>query len=233
MYFQIFLIIAAFIIFLFLVFALSNDDFVLLRKNVSTEGLFNLAILTSFFGLFSARFLYVALNPNIKFLNPFVFFLFPYFPGLSLAGGVIGGSFFALFLASRNKMPGVRVLDIFSISFLGSLVFVFFIKFLDLLIFERKFFLLDTLTFASCLIFFSLVIYLFLRSKIKDGASSLFILIFFSILGIGVNAISKDPKLLFFLSKESFVLIPIFLFSIFVLFKKIKLDFKKDLKLKK
>ncbi|MCL5970618.1 MAG: prolipoprotein diacylglyceryl transferase [Patescibacteria group bacterium] len=233
MFFQIFLIILGFFAFLFLVFALSNDDFVLLRKNVSLEDLFNLAILTSFFGLFSARLLYVILNPNMKFLNPFVFLLFPYFPGLSLAGGVIGGSFFALFLALRNKMPGARVLDIFSISFLGSFVFSFFIKFLDILIFQKKVFLPDTLNLIFCLIFFSIVVYFFLRSKIKDGTSALFVLIFFSVLGIGQSAISSDSKLLFFLSKESFVFILIFFFSLFILFKKIKLDFKKDLKLKK
>lgn len=110
----------SFVFFLFTLYAYSRDDFILFRKNIEMEKIFNLAFLVAGAGLFFARFFYVALNFSTLYLNPLAFLLFPYFPGLSLPGGVLGGSLVLIFLLKGKKFPEGRIFDFFIIAFLAS-----------------------------------------------------------------------------------------------------------------
>lgn len=121
MYFLFLILIFCTFIFLFCLYYLIKDDFVLLRKDISVEKVFNLAILASLGTLFFARFGYAVLNPSANFLNPFVFFLFPYFPGLSLVSAVVGGSMIFFLISDFKKMPTGHLFDLFSVSFLSAL----------------------------------------------------------------------------------------------------------------
>ena len=75
---------------LFLIYTLSKEDFILLRKDISMDKLFNFIFLIFIVGLFSSRVIYAIIYSPRMFLNPLLFLLFPYFPGLSLLGGVVG-----------------------------------------------------------------------------------------------------------------------------------------------
>lgn len=111
------------IILLFCLYKLGKDDIVFIRKNVPLEQLFNIALVAVIVGLFTSRLLYVAENPARGFLNPLVFLLFPYFPGLSLVGGVIGGLLYIMYIANRKKLPTLRILDFFSIAIFFAIPF--------------------------------------------------------------------------------------------------------------
>lgn len=116
MHFFILVLLLCFFIFLFSLYVLSHDDFVLLRRDISTDSLFNISLLVSPLSLISARLLYVVTHPSRNFLNPLYFLLFPYFPGLSLLGGVLGAVLFLFLIFRARKMPAARLLDLFSLS---------------------------------------------------------------------------------------------------------------------
>lgn len=116
MQFFIFVLAICFFIFLFVLYSLSKDDFLIIRKDVSLESLFNTAFSVAFVSLFFARFFYVIFNPT-PILKTFLgFMVFPYFPGLSLAGGLIGGLSYLLIHVNYRKMPVGRIFDIFILS---------------------------------------------------------------------------------------------------------------------
>ena len=102
--FFILVLLVCLLLFLGSLYFLASDDLVLLRKDTSLERVFDMALVMTFSSLLSARILYVVLNPGPGFLNPLVFFLFPYFPGLSLTGALIGALFaFFLFMPNTQK----------------------------------------------------------------------------------------------------------------------------------
>src|SRR3989344_2886665 len=109
MQFFIFVLVICLVLFLYRIYHLANDDYVLLTKNITLEDIFNAVFVCSLVSLLFSRFFYVFMNPNPVFLNPLGFLLFPYFPGLSLTGVLIGG-ILALFLYIRiKKFPLGRV----------------------------------------------------------------------------------------------------------------------------
>src|ERR1035437_128302 len=99
------ILLICFFIFLYLLYYLSRDDFVIVRKDISMERIFNLAFLTLIISLFFSRLFFVLEKMDPKLLNPLGFLAIPYFPGLSLIGGILGAGVI-IFLYSRfRKLP--------------------------------------------------------------------------------------------------------------------------------
>ncbi|MDP2649635.1 MAG: prolipoprotein diacylglyceryl transferase, partial [bacterium] len=123
MQFFILVLMVCLFIFLYCVYVLANDDFIFLRRDVTMEKLFNMIFLGAFISLFGSRLFYGFFHAKGILVNPLVFLLIPYFPGLSLLGGVVGAGVYFLFLAKRkeNSLPLGRISDFFSIAFLISL----------------------------------------------------------------------------------------------------------------
>ena len=119
MQFFILVLLVCLFIFLFCVYFLAKDDLILLRKDVSMEKFFNLTFLGTIFCLLSARLFYGIFHATTILLNPIVLLLFPYFPGLSLVGGVIGGAIFFLYLyfVKKKQLALGRMFDFCSIGF--------------------------------------------------------------------------------------------------------------------
>ncbi|OGH15077.1 MAG: hypothetical protein A2860_04745 [Candidatus Levybacteria bacterium RIFCSPHIGHO2_01_FULL_37_33] len=191
-FFIVFLFLGLFIS-LFSVYYLSRDDHIFLRKDVTMEKIFNLAFIVFFGGLFFARVFYGLLYSTKIFLNPLIFFLFPYFPGLSLTGGVIGGIFFLLLISISKNLPIGRIFDVFSISILSC----FSLGYLG-------FFLLSGQNLLSVKPIFLIVVYIvlfyvfikyihqyLLKGILKDGSGGLLFLISFSLISLAVNIIDK------------------------------------------
>lgn len=158
------------IIFLYCLFIFGKDDFLLLRKNISLEQLFSIAIGTFLVALFGARLSFVVTTFNLHYLQPLVFFLFPYFPGLSLSGGIIGGVSYLWYICQRSKVPFPRVFDIYVISFLytfsaGALLVVLGELF-------KTVHLLLPLTGESIvdIIFAGIITHIFLTNDFNDGS---------------------------------------------------------------
>lgn len=167
------------LVFLFSLHILAKEDLIFVRKNVTLEVLFNLAFYTMGIGLLSARIVYIILHFSFGFLNPLVFFLFPYFPGLSLTGGVVGGTVFVL-LYKRKRFPTGRIFDFFAMALLASLPFGFLGY--EILNSMNDLFtgvLLPIIFFIMLIFFVKVLLPLNIRGEVKDGTLGyLFFLIF-------------------------------------------------------
>lgn len=225
MQFFILVLVTCFLIFLFCLYLLANDDFVLLRKDVSTEKVFNIAFLVAIFSLISSRVLFIVLNPSSNFLNPLVFFLFPYFPGLTLTGGAIGGIIAFFILAKRGKFPTARLFDFFSISFLSPMALGFLGYFL---LSKSKFFSfhdigLIVVYLALFVVFLKILLPRLLNGQLKEGTIGIIFLICFSIISLVENLVGRVGKNIFNLGVEDIILFLVLFVSLVFLFRQEKL----------
>lgn len=229
MHFLVLVILFCFFIFLFSLYLLTRDDFVLIRKDITAESAFNITFITLAVSVLSSRSLYIILNPSSDFLNPLVFLLFPYFPGLSLVGGVGGGALFLLLLSKLKKLPFGRLLDFFSISFLSSFPFgivgYFLLSRVNIFTFKPIFLLL--IYIFLFFLFLKILLPNLLNGKFKDGTIGLIFLICFAIISLVGNFIGRVGNLLN-LGLEDLILVimlyasTVFLFRQEKLLKKIK-----------
>lgn len=170
-----------FFVFLYIVYFLSHDDFVILRYDVSMEKIFNAIFLVSISALFFSRLLFIILNPKSIFMSPLGFLLFPYFPGLSLAGGLLGGFLTSLFILKSWSLPFGRIMDFESIGFLAS----FPLGFLGTFFLSHQ---SASLLFYFSAILYSLLLFVFVKfilplslgGKLKDGSLSFLFMSVFS-----------------------------------------------------
>src|SRR4030042_6733147 len=109
MQFSIIVLFICFFFFLYILHSISKDDFIIVRKDIPMEQIFNTAFLTAFVSLFFARFFYIIFNPESIPKTFLGFLALPYFPGLYLAGAVLGGGFFAVLYAGYRKLPAGRI----------------------------------------------------------------------------------------------------------------------------
>ncbi|HYM65085.1 MAG TPA: prolipoprotein diacylglyceryl transferase family protein [Candidatus Sulfotelmatobacter sp.] len=217
MNFIFFVILFCFFIFLYVLYYFAKDDFVIIRKDISLERVFNLAFLTGIIGLLSSRVGFAIFSNNLNYLNPVVFLAFPYFPGFSLTGGIIGMSLFTYFYSSFRKMPVGRIIDLFTMSFITVLPFSFIVIFIISLgktpIFFNIFFLLSLIIY----ILFAKIIYPYAsRGEIKDGSLGLVFLSIFSFLYFIVK-LFLDIKNFSFLETENIALLILLFSSLIIL----------------
>ena len=157
-------------LFLFFVYSLSREDFVLFRKSIPLEKVFNFVFITLAISLFFARVVYVVFHFAPGFLNPLVFFIFPYFPGLSLAGGALGGMLFILLFAQRYKLPTGRIFDIFSLSYVATLPCLYLLEQITLVLQKKHimpFVLMASIVYIALYIFFFRLLE---KNKFIDGS---------------------------------------------------------------
>ncbi len=165
-------------LFLYLVFVYAKDNFILLRKNITLEYLFNISFVGFLIGIISARIVYVLEHLSVKYLNPLVLFLFPYFPGLSVAGGVIGFSVYLFWATKQKKFPFWNIFDIFSLSLFFSFCIGELLVFLTNLILQRTFTLAELVGSGIILLFFVIFSIVYTKSTLKDGSLGFLILSF-------------------------------------------------------
>lgn len=209
----IFVLIFCFVVFLFRLYHLAVDDYVLIKKNITLEDVFNAAFVIALPSLLFARFFYVIFHPAHVFLNPLGFLLFPYYPGLSLSGGILGGAISLFVYASYGKFPKARIFDFFTISLLFSIPFGL-IGFVILSHFTSGIGI-KMLLFAIMFILTS--VYLYPKSsalEIKDGSLSFLFLMFFSLISLLANSIDNPGIRNFIDNKENFLLIALLITSV-------------------
>lgn len=197
-----------FVIFLYIVYILSRDDFVVLRSNTQIDKIFNVAYLSALSSLFSARFFYVLSNPKPIFATPLGFLLFPYFPGLSLISGLLGGYLISVLILKFWKLPIGRITDFFSIAFLVAFPFGFLFSFFSL---NKKisppFYFSVVLYLLLLFIFVKFVLSMSTAGKIKDGSLSYLFMFSFSLFyllsnisfSLGKNILNFENIISFFI----------------------------------
>lgn len=213
MHFLIVVLIICFFIFLFSLYFLANEDLVIIKKDMPMDKIFNTAFLTALVALFFARVFYVIFFPKAVFFSVLGFLLFPYFPGLSLLGGVLGGAVFLLVYSKHLKLPVMRTLDFFAIALLSC----FPIGFLGFFILSGiNYFPVFVFTFLSYLILFFIFVKLalpaFFKGEIKNGSLGALFFFCFSLVTFLAEIIAdfRNPKLL---SLENVLLVVLFIVS--------------------
>lgn len=223
--------------FLFCLYIQSNDDFVFLRKNITLEQIFNIAILGLLVSFFGARALYAISSGNVQFLNPLVFLVFPYFPGFSLLGGVLSGLFFVVMYTLRNKISTARLFDFISCSTLISIAFGFFLFTILKFIAKKHVEMQDVAAvFLYIILSFVFLVYLLpkLRSgELEEGSMGFLFLFLFSLISLVLEILNKTHKILLVLSIEGIISFIVLLISLSFFIKQEKIITKLLLKLKK
>jgi hypothetical protein len=220
MQFFIIVLLACFVVFLYVLYILAKDDFVINRKNIPLENFFDTAFLTAIFALFFSRLFYVFIHPKPVFFTILGFFLFPYFPGLSLIGAALGGLvFFLPYLKSKN-MPMGKAIDIFALGFLGALP----VGYLGLIVLTgnsiRSMFLLIVYT-VTLIVSAKFIFPLSLRGKLNDGLFGVAFISFLSFFNILASFLNKKPYIIF--SPENIVFLVILILSLaFIFYQELK-----------
>lgn len=212
----IFVLLICLFVFLYCVFVLANDDFIFLRRDVTMERLFNTIFIGALISLLGARLFYGFSAKNIL-SNLFVFLLIPYFPGLSLLGGVVGVGAYFLFLIKRreNQLPLERMFDFFSIAFLISLP----IGFLGYILFSPGMASIIKLGAQAIaylvlfIIFLKFFLHRLLSGKFKEGTISLIFLICYAVVSLISNIFIKTDVLKYLSNFENIIFILIFMLS--------------------
>ncbi len=219
MQFFIIVLVICLVLFLYRIYHLANDDYVLVKKNITLEDIFNAVFICSFIALLISRIFYVLMNPSPLFFNPLGFLLFPYFPGLSSTGAIIGGTLTLLVYARIKEIPVGRVFDFFSISFIFVLPFGvigYFLLSQDFTVGNIvKLVLYSVLLIASN-------VYLYPKAsslEIKDGTISFLFLIFFALISLLVSAIDHPGTNYFLSHRENFILLSILVVSVSLILK--------------
>ncbi|MBI4078709.1 MAG: prolipoprotein diacylglyceryl transferase [Candidatus Levybacteria bacterium] len=176
------ILISSLLIFLYVLYVFVSDDYVLLRKNVPHEKIFDGAFITVFSGMFGARLLYVVSNYDSGFLNPLVFLLFTYFPGLMLTGGIIFSIVTLYLFTKRKKYPVGRIFDLFALAALPAIALGIGLYGLQVVsvIFLALFFVLRNI---------------FFKKGMRDGSVAAIAILFFSfsLLVVRVVTFFKEP----------------------------------------
>lgn len=221
MQFFIVVLLICFFIFLFCLYYVSRDDFLLIRRDISEDSVFNIAFLLAGVSLFSSRLLWAILNPSSNFFNPLYFLLFPYFPGLSLLGGVIGGGLFLYTIFKVKKMPAGRLLDLFVISALASMpigITGYFIMSGHNLL-SWNIMLTVILYVALFLFFFFFLFPRFTKGRIEEGSIAALFAVAFS----AISLLSRVTIGKFTTSPENIILALLFVFTLVFYIRKAKL----------
>ena len=201
-----------FFIYLYVLYYHTKDDFIIARKDIAIDKIFNLAFLTGIVSLFFARLFYVIFNPSIEFLNLLIFFAFPYVPGLSLFGAIIGGLLFFYIYAGYRKMPVGKIIDLFTISFITVLPIGYLINFLILFGKTDLFYnLIATSSFIIFILFIKIIYPFSEKGEVEDGSISLMYISVFSFVYFIIK-LFLNIKTFSFLDFESIII----LLSVFI-----------------
>lgn len=219
---EVFLIVLSvcFLLFLFMLYLFGRDDIVFIRRNISLEQLFDIAVLSAVVGLFTARLLYAVVSIDPSFLNPLVFLLVPYFPGLSLSGGIFGASVFILFYTRKKKMPTGRIFDYFALAMLAALPLGYFGAWSlrsTVSLFENIYL---PFVYIILLVFFLKFIFpKIIRSDLRSGTLGMFFLLTFTFISLIVSLMNQNDRIFFYFSIEDVLSLFLFLASLAILIK--------------
>lgn len=184
---------------LFILYMLSKNDFVFLRKNISLESVFNTVLFCGGSALIFGRLFSLIDSARAFIWDPFILLHVVKVPGFSFFGA-IGGGVLVVSVLVKEKEALLRMYDIFIISFLPVL---FFGSLLQIRVMSHwVFFLLLTVLFSFL---FAFVVRVHRNYMVKDGSILLAVLIAFSFLEVVSGTFEPTRKFMLHLSARQFV----------------------------
>ena len=198
---KILLLIPSFIIFLFTLHKLIKDDHVFLRRNVKVEQVFDIAFFVILIDIVLGQLKYI---PESLYLN-----------------NVISVAVVILYLFGKyKKLPLGRLYDFFTLSFLNTLPFIFFVN----SFFSNK---NQKIYFISGTIFYIFVSLFFLRSlfrkltnrSLKEGNITIYFLIIYSTFTLIYSILISLATHVEFVTTENLYILLQFFFSLIFIIK--------------
>lgn len=191
------------VITLFILYVLSKNDFVLLRKNISLAKIFDVIIISFLFSFFPSRIFYILDTFSFGLFKSLSFFHIFKFSGLSFLGFMIG-IFFMVYLFFHQKKASLRIFDIFALTFFPFFIFSLFIIKLP------GYFLFAQIGLAVLLlIIFAVLIKFHKNFTLSDGGVFFIFSFFVALINIGINFFTMRKPLFSFITFSQIVSIGI------------------------
>ena len=210
------ILIPAFFVFLYTFYKLIKDDYVFMRKNISSEQAFDIAFWVVLVSIFFSRFLFFIFNPQAG--DNIIVSFFSAREGFSFVGTVIGGIVALYLLCKYKKFPLGRFSDFITLSFLVSLP----VGLLSQIIFIPKsqwvlYFISIGIYFIMALIFIKVFHKKLMKRSIKEGKMAITFLMLFSLTSLFSSFLSSFKNLVALINIENGILVGLFIFSIILL----------------
>lgn len=194
-----------YILFLFFLYRLGREDFVLIRKNIALEQLFDLTFITTIIAVLAGRLAYAILHLDKSFLNPLKFFVIPYFPGFVLPGAIAGAFLFLWLLYKKKKTPSGRLIDFYAISLLSIMPFL---TLAEQFLFPRGVAISELILSLIYAVIFFIFMFILMprlsRGEIKDGSVGLTFLGILAIISFLQDSFIHKNGIISFLYPEDF-----------------------------
>lgn len=207
-----FIIIFCFLIFFYTLYILGKDDYVLIRKNISLEQLFDFAFIGIFTGVILARILSVIFRPSLGNTS-FISRLFsPSGASFSLTSVVFGCILVLYLIGKYRKLPIGRLFDFFSLALLSALPAGYLLSVLFVKKSEIIYYAIPGIFYLIFQIFFwRILLPRTTNGRLRDGNLCSFFLLIFSAVSLFVSLFYKFMHSIFRFEAEEFVLISIFI----------------------
>ncbi len=197
---QILILIPAFLVFLYCLYKVIKDDYVFIRRNISLEQIFDIAIIICLVSLIFLK--------------------------LSLFSAVLGGMAFLYVIAKYKKIPLGRLFDFFTLALAVALPVGYACSaflFRDYLLFLA---ITNALLYSVFAVFSGKFVYPRLMSReLKEGSLHILFLIFFCFVSFLDLIILYQKNKFQLITVENILLILFFFFSLFLFFKQARSGF--------
>lgn len=211
---QILIGIICFLIFIFTIYLLCKDDYILIRKNISMEQVFDFAFLGALMGLILSGII-TFFAGNLRIPQPFSLFSgFTY--SLTL---FFFSSFLSFYIIGKNKKyPLGRMIDYVSISYLSALPLwyllnTFFLKSPSIFIFLG----LGIFYSFTGLLFWKYLLPGINKNKLREGTVSSFFMTLFAAAGLLSSVLLRIIDKKFTISLEDILLLLILIAGITII----------------
>ncbi len=170
---------------LFILYAVSRHDFVLLRQSISLRQVFDNVFISLFVFFITSRFFHIIYSQSYELLNPLKFFYLTKHWGILPYAGFVG-VVIAILCLYRKKKNKLRVLDIYFISFTPIII-------LDILLKENSFILLSikVVSVIVLVLFYGWFIKIHNKFTTKDGFITLMTAITYSLVSLAFSFASS------------------------------------------
>ena len=173
-----------------MLFILVRHDFVLVRKSLLLQEIFDITFFSYLAFFIIGRLFYAIGEQRFDFLNLLRFFHIIRFPGILFLGGIMGFSGI-IFLKFSKKKILARLFDIYFLSMYPLFIFTLFSSYS-----KGYYFFFEILIFILSCVFLGIGIYSYKNYTLKDGSIALLFLCLVSIFTI-VSEFSKDARIIF------------------------------------
>lgn len=200
-----------FIIFFYSLYILGKDDFVLIRRNISLEQLFDFAFLGIIAGILFIWILSLIFHTPASFISGM---LSPQSAGFTLIGICFGLLLGLYSFTKYRKLPIGRLFDFFSLSLLsalpaGYLLSIFFIKSSEII-----FYLIPGVLYLGLQVFFwRFFLSRIISGKLREGSLCSLFLLTSSVISLFISLLYKFLHSSLYLTSGDFLLFSILIVS--------------------